>query len=232
MEKKIVATVMAVFLLAAMVILSKRAAVYTLSVKDNDEKIVVIDVGHGGNDPGKVGIDQVLEKDLNLEIALKLEALLKQSDLRVVMTRTSDCGLYDEDASNKKAQDMKRRIEFMEEQNADLVVSIHQNSFQDSAVCGPQCFYYAHSKEGQFAASILQNTLNQGLAVESPRQEKANDSYYILKKSAMPTVIVECGFLSNPAEAQLLQDEQYQEKMAFQIYMGIQRYFNDFQNML
>ena len=72
----------------------------------------------------------------------------------------------------------------------------------------------------------MQNTLNQGLEIEAPRQEKANDSYYILKKSAMPTVIVECGFLSNPEDAKKLTDETYQEKLAFQIYLGIQKYFN------
>ena len=74
----------------------------------------------------------------------------------------------------------------------------------------------------------MQNTLNQGLCIDAPRQEKANDSYYILKKSAMPTVIVECGFLSNPKDAEKLVDDAYQEKLAFQIYMGIQRYFNAF----
>lgn len=226
MEQKVIATCMTVFLLAAMVVLSRQAAIYTMTAKDEKEKIVVIDVGHGGNDPGKVGVNQILEKDVNLEIALKLQKVLEQSDLTVVMTRTSDCGLYDENATNKKAQDMHRRIQFMEDQHADLVVSIHQNSFHDSSVCGPQCFYYASSESGHQVASILQNTLNQGLEIESPRQEKANDSYYILKKSAMPTVIVECGFLSNPEDAQKLTDEIYQEKLVFQIYLGIQKYFN------
>lgn len=219
---------MAVFLLAAMVVLSRQAAVYTLSVKPDKETTVVIDVGHGGCDPGKVGVGGILEKDINLAVALKLETLLKQTDMHVVLTRKTDCGLYDEDATNKKAQDMRRRIGVMAKEKADLVVSIHQNSFQDSAVYGPQCFYYANSKEGQQAAAVLQNTLNQGLCIGAPRQEKANDSYYILKKSAMPTVIVECGFLSNPKDAEKLVDDTYQEKLAFQIYMGIQRYFNAF----
>lgn len=226
MEQKVIATCMTVFLLAAMVVLSRQAAIYTMTAGNENEKIVVIDVGHGGNDPGKVGVNQILEKDVNLAIALKLQKVLKQSDLTVVMTRTADCGLYDENATNKKAQDMHRRIQFMEDRHADLVVSIHQNSFQDSAVCGPQCFYYANSELGHQVASIMQNTLNQGLEIEAPRQEKANDSYYILKKSAMPTVIVECGFLSNPEDAKKLTDETYQEKLAFQIYLGIQKYFN------
>lgn len=227
MEKKIIVAAMTVFLLVAMAVLSKKAAVYTSSTEKKEKKTVVIDAGHGGNDPGKVSADQVLEKDINLQIAKRLEALLKQSDIRVIMTRNSDMGLYDENATNKKAQDMKRRISVMEENKADLVISIHQNSFRDSRACGPQCFYYAHSAEGAKGAGILQNTLNEGLSIEAPRQEKANDSYYILKKSAIPTVIVECGFLSNPTELGLLQDEDYQEKLSFQIYMGIQRYFNE-----
>ena len=226
MEQKVIATCMTVFLLGSIVVLSRKAAIYTMTGGNENEKIVVIDVGHGGNDPGKVGVNQILEKDVNLAIALKLQKVLKQSDLTVVMTRTTDCGLYDENATNKKAQDMHRRIQFMEDRHADLVVSIHQNSFQDSAVCGPQCFYYANSESGHQVASIMQNTLNQGLEIEAPRQEKANDSYYILKKSAMPTVIVECGFLSNPEDAKKLTDETYQEKLAFQIYLGIQKYFN------
>lgn len=226
-EKKWFATGMAIFLLIAMAVLSKKAAIYTISVSKPKEKMVVIDVGHGGNDPGKVGFGGILEKDINLQIALKLENLLKQSDLKVVLTRDSDKGLYDENATNKKAQDMRRRIEFMERKKADLVISIHQNSFHDSFVKGPQCFYYTHSSEGQKIAGIMQRTLNEGLCIENPRQEKANESYYILKKSAMPTIIVECGFLSNPEEAELLSDEVYQEKVAFQIYMGIQKCFND-----
>lgn len=227
MEKKWVATGMAIFLLIAMAVLSKKAAIYTFSVNKPKEKTIVIDVGHGGNDPGKVGFGDVLEKDINLQIALKLQSLLKQSDLKVALTRTEDKGLYDESATNKKAQDMRRRIEFMERQKADLVISIHQNSFQDRAVKGPQCFYYAYSDEGKKAAAVLQKTLNEGLLVDAPRQEKANESYYILKKSAIPTIIVECGFLSNPEEAKLLSDENYQEKLAFQIYIGIQKCFND-----
>lgn len=227
MEKKIITTIMALFMLGAMVVLSKKAAVYTMSVRDEKQKVVVIDVGHGGSDPGKVGVNQILEKDINLAVALKLKAKLEQSDLIVVLTRETDRGLYDSTASNKKAQDMKRRIDFMKEQKADLVISIHQNSFSESYVRGPQCFYYKNSPEGKRVAEIMQKTLNEGLGIESPRTEKANDSYYILKKSAMPTIIVECGFLTNPEDAMLLTDEAYQERVAFQIYMGIQKYFHE-----
>ena len=121
---------------------------------------------------------------------------------------------------------MRRRIEFIEEAGADLVVSIHQNSYGDGSVRGPQCFYYRDSEEGERAALIIQEQLNNGLKVERPREAKANDSYYMLKKSAVPTIIAECGFLSNREEALLLDDEAYQEKLAWNLYLGILKYFN------
>jgi N-acetylmuramoyl-L-alanine amidase len=226
MEKKILVPVMSLFLLAAMYFLAKEAAMYTMSQKTEEKPVVVIDVGHGGNDPGKVGANQVLEKDINLQIALKLEKFLQQSDLSVVLTRREDKGLYDEAAGNKKAQDMQRRIALIEEVNADLVVSIHQNSYHDEAVYGPQCFYYKDSQEGERIAKLLQEQLNEGLEVEHPREVKANDSYYMLKKSAVPTVIAECGFLSNRTEEALLSDEGYQERLAWNLYLGILKYFN------
>lgn len=226
MGKKAVALMMSVFLLAAMYFLAKEAAMYTMSQQAEKKNVVVIDVGHGGNDPGKVGVNQILEKDVNLQVALKLEKFLQQSDLVVILTRREDVGLYDEDAVNKKVQDMRRRIEMIEEADADLVVSIHQNSYRDASVRGPQCFFYQDSEEGQRIALILQEQLNNGLEVERPREAKANDSYYMLKKSTVPTVIAECGFLSNQEEALLLNDETYQEKLAWNLYLGILKYFN------
>lgn len=219
---------MSLFMLAAMYFLAKEAAVYTNSNnhQTQDKKLVVIDVGHGGKDPGKVGVNQELEKDINLEIALKLEALLQQSDLVVVLTRREDVGLYEEDANNKKVQDMRQRIALIEDSGADLVVSIHQNSYRDASVRGPQCFYYDNSPEGEKAAVLLQKQLNEGLSIARPREAKANTSYYLLKKSTVPTVIAECGFLSNGEEAALLSNATYQEKVAWNLYMGILAYFN------
>ncbi len=227
MQKKYIRLFMSVFLLMAMYFLAKEAAVYTNGLPQQaEERVVVIDVGHGGKDPGKVGVNGELEKDINLAIALKLEKFLKQSDVSVIMTRREDMGLYDEDAGNKKVQDMRRRVEFIEESGADLVVSIHQNSYRDGSVRGPQCFYYGSSPEGERAALILQKQLNDGLEIERPRDAKANSSYYMLKKSAVPTVIAECGFLSNGEEAVLLTNEKYQEKLAWNLYLGILEYFN------
>ena len=227
MGKKYIRLVMSVFMLVAMYFLAKEAAVYTNSVSaPSEERIVVIDVGHGGKDPGKVGVNGELEKDINLAIALKLETLLKQSDIEVLVTRREDIGLYDEDASNKKVQDMRRRVAFIEESDADLVVSIHQNSYRDGSVRGPQCFYYGDSPDGERAALNLQDWLNEGMKIEKPREAKANSNYYMLKKSTVPTVIAECGFLSNGEEAVLLTNEKYQEKLAWNLYLGILEYFN------
>lgn len=187
---------------------------------------VVVDAGHGGADPGKVGINGALEKDLNLAIAKRLAVLLEQSDVKVVMTREDDSGLNDADADRKKVQDMKRRIARMEEADPDLVVSIHQNSYSTSDVKGAQTFYYTASAEGKALAEVIQNRMISGLDPANHRAAKANDSYYLLKKTSKPIVIVECGFLSNPEEAQLLCDEVYQERVAWQVHMGVLQYLH------
>lgn len=180
---------------------------------------------HGGADPGKVGINDALEKDINLEIAKKLKSFLEAEGIRVVMTRTGDAGLYDENASNKKVQDMKRRLEIIEEADPVLVVSIHQNSYHEEYVEGAQVFYYQTSEKSRELAELLQEELK-SLDTENHRQAKGNDSYYLLKKTSKPIAIVECGFLSNRREAEKLITPLYQEKLAWSIYMGIMKYLN------
>lgn len=193
---------------------------------ENDKVCVVIDAGHGGSDPGKVGINGVNEKDINLQIAEYLKQYLEASNIEVVMTRESDAGLNDADASNKKVQDMKRRIELIDETVPAITVSIHQNSYPEEYVHGAQVFYYTGSKEGQALAQSIQEELAAKVDPENKRQVKANDSYYLLKKTGIPIVIVECGFLSNSAEAEKLCTEAYQKRVAWAIHMGILRYLN------
>jgi len=187
---------------------------------------VVIDPGHGGEDPGKVGINGALEKDINLKIAKRLKMFLEQNDIKVILTREDDAGLHDADASSKKAQDMRRRVAKIEETNPDFVVSIHQNSYSQEGVSGAQVFYYGGSENGQKLAGLLQSSMRQRLDPDNDRQMKANDSYYLLRNVSKPIVIVECGFLSNSREAQLLVTKQYQEKVAWSIHMGIMQYIN------
>ena len=187
---------------------------------------VVIDAGHGGADPGKVGVDGSLEKDINLAIAKKLQIFLKMEDVDAVLTRESDAGLYDENASNKKVQDMKMRVGIIEEKKPQLTVSIHQNSYHEEYVHGAQTFYYNSSESSKQLAEQIQQVMTAQLDTENTRQAKANDSYYLLKKTSTPIVIVECGFLSNYEEAQKLSSEYYQEKVAWAIHLAILQYLN------
>ncbi|MDE6902380.1 MAG: N-acetylmuramoyl-L-alanine amidase [Lachnospiraceae bacterium] len=187
---------------------------------------VIIDAGHGGVDPGKVSVDGALEKDINLAIAQKLQRFLQQQDVDAVLTRQSDAGLYDENASNKKVQDMKNRVALIEERQPVLTVSIHQNSYHEEYVHGAQVFYYANSTKSQGLAEMIQQVMALELDKDNARKAKANDSYYLLKKTSTPIVIVECGFLSNYEEAQKLSSELYQEKVAWAIHMAIMQYLN------
>ncbi len=228
-QHKLLSAAMTAVLLVSMFFVGREAAVFVTgkTVETEEEKwCVVIDAGHGGDDPGKVGINGAEEKDVNLQIAELLRGYLEASDVRVVMTRESDEGLYDENAPNKKVQDMKRRIELIDEAVPSLTVSIHQNSYPEEYVHGAQVFYYTGSVQGQHLAEYIQSQLVKRADPENKRQVKANDSYYLLKKTSVPIVIVECGFLSNSAEAEKLCTPEYQQRVAWAIHMGILQYLN------
>lgn len=141
--------------------------------------------------------------------------------IKVVMTRTDDAGLYQQSSKNKKVEDMRKRCEIITEAEPVFTVSIHQNSYPEESVAGAQVFYYGQSQEGKKLAETLQKTLVEQLDPNNHRQAKANESYYLLKKTPSPTVIVECGFLSNYEEAELLTTEEYQKKVAEAVKSGI-----------
>jgi len=228
-KQKLLAAAVVTLLIFSVIVLKEKGVFSAAgdNVQTQDRKIcVVIDAGHGGSDPGKVGINGANEKDINLQIAGYLRQYLEANDIEVVMTRESDEGLNDEDASNKKVQDMKRRIELIDETGPAITVSIHQNSYPEEYVHGAQVFYYTGSREGQALAQSIQEELVARVDPENKRQVKANDSYYLLKKTELPIVIVECGFLSNSAEAEKLCTEAYQKRVAWAIHMGILRYLN------
>ena len=193
---------------------------------DDSKFTVVIDAGHGGMDSGKVGVDGTLEKDVNLIIAKKLEKLLTSSDVNVIMTRTTDTGLYSASSSNKKKDDMKKRTDLMSKAHADCVISLHQNSYPEESIDGAQVFYYTGSKQGQQLAKQLQTRLISHVDPANHRTEKPNDTYYLLKHVSAPIVIVECGFLSNWEESKKLVDDAYQQKLAWAIHLGILQYLN------
>lgn len=216
-------------MVTCMIFIAKKGEQYISSNKTvlgEQQVCIVLDAGHGGDDPGKIGINGSREKHINLAITQKLKYYLEANDIKVVLTREGDAGLYDADAENKKVQDMKRRIEIMEAACPLAVISIHQNSYPEEYVKGAQVFYHKDSKDGEQLASLLQESLRERLEPENHRRIKANDSYYLLKKTKIPTVIVECGFLSNSYEASLLSDPDYQDRVAWAIHMGIIRYIN------
>ncbi len=222
MLKRIMELLFALAVLAGLLFAGDKVRTYVSVQQENVRRnLVVLDPGHGGKDPGKVGADEELEKDINLAISLKVREKLEEDGMEVVMTREEDVMLSDGDADNKKLEDLNSRIDIINEQQPAIAVSIHQNSYSDPAVRGAQVFYFTHSDKGKQAAEALQKELLE-FDQENTRDIKANDTYYLLKKTEVPTVIVECGFLSCPGEAELLTDEAYQEELAVAIAKGIE----------
>ena len=193
---------------------------------------VVIDSGHGGVDPGKIGVDGVYEKDINLAITEKVKKCLEKEKITAELTRKEDKGLGTTGDGSKKTEDMQARVKMINETKPVLTVSIHQNSYEDPEIHGAQVFYYSHSREGEAVAKILQESL-QEIDPENHRQAKANETYYLLRRTKVPTVIVECGFLTNPEEAEKLSGEEYQEQVAEAVAKGIAKcleYLNEYGN--
>lgn len=186
------------------------------------QKRVLIDVGHGGFDPGFIGKrdgKDLYEKDINLEIAKKLELYLVSNNCFVTLTRRNDTSL-----SNSKKGDMYLRKKEIMSDDYDLTISIHQNSFPTTSVSGAQVFYYFKSEKGKNLATKLQDSLNKNIN-NKPKDIKPNNTYYLFRNNDYPFVIVECGFMSNPAEFQKLTNKEYQNKLAYTIFKGVEDYF-------
>lgn len=190
-------------------------------------KLIVIDPGHGGEDPGALGTAGVHEKDIVLEVSKKLATILRQAGARVLLTREDDRDLSDPDAGSlhqAKFQDLARRVELANRNNADLFISVHVNSFPDRREDGPQTFSQPGSAESRRLAVAIQRELNRHL--ENPGREAKQVDYFTTRMTKMPSVIVEIGFITNPREEKLLLDPSYQSKIAWAIYAGIVRYFS------
>lgn len=226
MRKKI-ELILVMLTLAGLVMVSKKLEKYVNSDKvEKKEYTVVLDAGHGSFDSGKVGINGVLEKDINLSISKKTKKYLEKKGICVIMTRNKDESLAEGENGNRKVQDMKARVKRINDTKPDLAVSIHQNSYHEESIHGAQVFYYEHSESGEKDARILQEAL---LAVDpdNTRQVKANTTYYLLKRTEVPILIVECGFLSNQEEAEKLASEDYQKEIAKAIANGIESCLKD-----
>ncbi len=153
-----------------------------------------------------------------------MKEIIEKNNMTAIMTRTEDTGLYSDSDSNKKRTDMRNRAELAKNSDADILVSIHMNSYTSPDVCGAQVFYYGNSDNGEQLAKSIQAEVSKVSTLNSKRTAKANSSYYILKNVEMPAVIVECGFLSNKEEAAMLKEDFYQKKLAEAIYKGITNY--------
>lgn len=192
--------------------------------REPGQECIIIDPGHGGADPGKVGVNGALEKDINLQMAYILKEQLEAEGFYVILTRTSDEIPGSENGDITKVQDLQNRIRLIAEEEPLMVISIHQNSYPQESICGAQVFYYETSEEGRELAECIQRQLILAADDGNHRQAKGNTSYFLLKKTPVATVIVECGFLSNWREADLLQKEDYQRLMTGAIVDGILEY--------
>lgn len=225
MKKISLETCMGILVLVCVLFLSTKGVEKGIQTSGTaGRETIVVDAGHGGSDPGKVGVNNAQEKEINLSIAKKLRDYLEQEGYGVVMTRKEDAGLHAAAGTGSKKEDMQNRCALIEKTAPVLTVSIHQNSYTDASVCGPQVFYYTTSKEGEEIAKCIQDVMNQELQIAKPRTIKGNDTYYLLKRSASPTVIVECGFLSNYEEAEKLLTDSYQQDVARAVGKGVIQY--------
>lgn len=220
----LISLIILIFLVATILYANRVIHVFS---REDKPYVIVLDAGHGGFDPGKVGVGDEIEKDINLAITLKLKAYLEYSGAQVVLTRKDDNGLYDASSSNKKRQDMNRRKEIINTSGADILVSIHQNSFSQEKYKGAQVFYYADSNNGNLLAQNIQTAIKTFVDPTNNRLIKDSNSYFILKQTNIPSVIVECGFLSNYEEAKLLSSDDYQDKIAWAVYIGIMKFYKD-----
>lgn len=210
--------------------------VWKLSHKDQKiwswsigSKVVVIDAGHGGVDPGAVSKNKVLEKDITLAVSKILKNFVQQGGGKAIMVRDDDRDLGTaEGLLKRKREDLAQRLQLALDSQADVYLSIHANSFPNEKFSGPQVFYYADSPNSKVLAQSMQQSLNQ--MVNGKRVAKGNKELFILKKARQASVTIELGFLSNQAEEGLLKDPQYQQKLAWSIYQGLGEYYDKVQD--
>lgn len=188
---------------------------------------VIIDPGHGGEDGGAQD-NGILEKNINLSVSLFLRDMLCAAGYNVVMTRDEDISVYDSGAKTvreKKVSDMKKRVGIVNSSENNILISIHQNKFEQSKYSGTQIFYSGNNEKSAILAENLRRSVTGLLQPENKRELKKDDgSIYLLKNAKVPAVIVECGFLSNPEEAKKLSTEKYQKEMAFAVFCGFLQY--------
>ncbi len=220
-KKKTIVIILSVLITLASVI---SVAAITTSSMPKPEYTIVIDAGHGGRDGGAIGKNTgVTESELNLMYAKELQSLCEDYGIGVVMTRSDMNGLYDESATNKKKSEMERRKSIINGSGADIMISLHMNAFPLPSSNGAYVFYAKGSEQGLNLAKSVQTSLCQSF--DNARQYVSVGDYFVLNYSTMPSVLVECGFLSNPQEEKNLQSKEYCEKFCYSLLAGILAYF-------
>lgn len=195
----------------------------------NTNKVILIDPGHGGVDGGAVAKNGALEKDINLQMGLMLKQKLEQDGYKVFMTRETDIGLYTEGKTirEKKREDLANRVKMKRNTGAQVFISIHQNTFPEAKYSGTQVWYSPNSNDSKELASIIQKGAREKLGQTTKREPKdAKTQFRVLRSSPnSAAVIVECGFISNLRECEMLASKEYQEKFAQMVKESIDEYY-------
>lgn len=198
------------------------------------EQLIIIDAGHGGEDPGAVGKNGVLEKDLNLEITQRIGKILENNGFTVIYTRTEDKLLYKPEENIKgirKISDLKNRCKISLDNPEALFVSIHMNSYGSEKYSGLQVYYSEKNTESKTVADKIQNAVKASLQPNNNRKIKSGEGMYLLEHTVSPAVLIECGFLTNGEECERLKEKEYQNNLSFAIVCGIIEYVEEKNNM-
>lgn len=196
-------------------------------------KIIAIDAGHGKPDEGAIGYMNTTEQKINLQISKKLQNVIEQSGANAIITRSTEDGIFDEKSKTirqKKVSDIKNRVKIINDNSSDIMLSIHLNKFPDERYKGWQVFYQKGNVKSEKLANKIQESLNLNINKVSNRTPKPIKQIYIMDNIEMPGVVIECGFISNKDESQILKDEEYQNKLSWGIYLGVQEYFREENN--
>ena len=204
---------------------SMYATVVFVASRDYNGITIVLDAGHGGRDGGSIGANGTIEKEINLEYVLALKEKLVQSGYKVILTRSTDDGLYSNLATNKKQDDMNKRMDIIKKVNPNLVVSLHMNSFPDSSAYGAMTYYRSGDEASKNCADLIQSSISTYCNARS--KESKEGDYFMLNCSYYTSVLIECGFISNPNEESMLNSEEYKNRMVDSIYKGILLYFGE-----
>ena len=233
MNKKFLIPILLIVTIITSYIICKKITVKKNSTEVNatpsTSKVIVLDAGHGKPDEGAVGIYGTTEEAINLKITLKLKALLEESGAQVILTRSDENGIYSSECTtikSKKVSDIKNRVKIGNTEGVDIFVSIHLNKFEQEKYRGWQAFYQQNSEDSKMLATCIQEGLNGEITeYKNERVPLKLSNIYIMDNVKAPTVTIECGFLSNKEEAKLLEEDEYQSRLAWGIFEGIQNYF-------